>query len=443
MSLAAVVILAGTSSLWAVAGLGDIKFDGSLEVSGKSSNNEVNYDKRVNDHIGNTGTRVRLGMNAQVTEGVMGRIEAVRSPRLYGSAPTNVQTEQPKWTFQNAFVDVDNLWTVKARLGRQYIGNEGDLLWHFGPKYDDNLNVTAIDGLLISRNWDKASVSAFTGKANDTAANISGPVNNNDINLSNVEVNLKLIPNNNIRLAYMRGDAVLTQASSNDDVTLLIYRIGTSGELLDNMITYQAEINANGGKNKNSGTKVTYGGKMYDLGVGYNSPDLMVGKVNANVGYLVASGDKNATNNKDKSFHDFSFIGAGNVSGRYYGEIFGRSNIVGPTGTIDSGASGQGLRVWNIGVKFIPKIDPKASLAIDYYNVNTDKKGALAAGIYKKVAREVDFTLGYKHSDNVGLTAGYAVMSPKDVITGGPAFKHDAVTKLFARTTIKWGGEEK
>lgn len=292
MSFAAVVILASSTSLWAAVGLGDIKFDGALEVSGKSSNNETDLNKSANDHIGNTGTRVRLGMDAKITEGVVGRLEAVRSPRLYGTAATTVQTEQPKWSFQNAYVDFENLWTLQARLGRQYVGNEGDLLWHFGVKYDDNLNVNAIDGLLLSRKWEKVDASLFTGKAQDTAANISGPVNNNDINLNNIEANLKLFANNNIRLAYMRGESVLTQATTNDNITLLIYRVGTNGSLMENMITYTAEYLANGGKNKGSGTKVTYSGNAIDLGAGYNSPETPVGTFAANIGYLTTSGDK-------------------------------------------------------------------------------------------------------------------------------------------------------
>jgi len=446
MSFAAVVLLASSTSLWAAVGLGDIKFDGSLEVSGKSSNNETDYDKSLNDHIGNTGTRVRLGMDAAITEGVTGRLEAVRSPRLYGTAATTVQTEQPMWSFQNAFVDFENLWTLQARLGRQYTGKSNDLLWHFGPKYDDNLTVTAIDGLLLAKKWDKVDAEVFTGKAQDTAANISGTVNNNDINLNNIEVNLKLLPNNNIRLAYMLGKSVVNQAATNDDITLVIYRLGTNGSLLENMITYQAEFMANDGKNKGSGTKLDYSGSALDLGAGFNSPDLCIGKVSANIGYLMTSGDKNNTDSKDKSFHDFSLLTGGNVSDRYYGEIFGRSNVLNgpsPVGSIGSGTNGQGLEILSLGAKFIPKFDPKASLAVDYYNFTAAEKGAQAASTFDKYGNEIDFTLGYAQSDNVMLTGGFAMLSPDDLLTGGGAAKDDSVNKLFARATVKWGGEEK
>src|SRR5262245_14877839 len=96
MALAIVVLLAGATRSCALVGMGDVKFDGSLEVNGISANNEnesAGTASAVNDHRGNTATRLRLGMNAQITEGVKGRLELVRSPRLYGTAPTTITGE--------------------------------------------------------------------------------------------------------------------------------------------------------------------------------------------------------------------------------------------------------------------------------------------------------------------------------------------------------------
>src|SRR5687767_15300972 len=121
MAMAIVVVFAGVPKSWALFGLGDVNFDGSLEVSGNSAKNETDFSP-ANDHRGNTATRTRVGMNATVTEEVMGRLEVARSPRLYGTAATTVSGEELLWSFQNAYVHFDDLLGFKVRLGRQYVG---------------------------------------------------------------------------------------------------------------------------------------------------------------------------------------------------------------------------------------------------------------------------------------------------------------------------------
>ncbi len=128
MALAIVLVLAGATRSWALVGLGDINFDGSLEVSGNSATNEEDGGNPANDHRGGTITRVRVGMNTQVTEGVKGRIEAIRSGHQYGTGATDVTTEEGLWDFHNAYVDLENIFGSNWRLGRQYVGNPGDLV---------------------------------------------------------------------------------------------------------------------------------------------------------------------------------------------------------------------------------------------------------------------------------------------------------------------------
>src|SRR5688572_22262927 len=155
MAMAIVLVLAGVTQSWALFGLEDVSFDGSLEVSGNSANNETDFSAS-NDHRGNTATRTRVGMNATVTEGVMGRLEVARSPRLYGTVPTSVAGEEFLWTFQNAYVHFDDLLGFKVRLGRQYVGEPGDLVWNISPTDDDSLTLNSIDGLLLQcRHYEK------------------------------------------------------------------------------------------------------------------------------------------------------------------------------------------------------------------------------------------------------------------------------------------------
>src|SRR5262245_59756623 len=123
MALVAIVLVATVArSSWALFGLGDVTFDGSLEVRGNASNNETDFGNEVNgvgsgtnDHRGDTATRLRVGRNAQVTEGVMGRVELIRTPaRQYGTAPTTVAGEEGLLTLHNAYVHFDDLFGFKV-----------------------------------------------------------------------------------------------------------------------------------------------------------------------------------------------------------------------------------------------------------------------------------------------------------------------------------------
>src|SRR5437762_5917426 len=146
MAMFAICVVATSTQLWALAGMGDIKFDGSLEVNGASANNErdlggitATVTPTGNDHRGVTDTRVRLGMSATVTENVTGRVEVVRSPNsaanqaLYGGTGTNasptVHDELSSFEFSNAYVDIKDIWGMDAMLGRQYQGDPGDIVW--------------------------------------------------------------------------------------------------------------------------------------------------------------------------------------------------------------------------------------------------------------------------------------------------------------------------
>ncbi|MCB4755434.1 MAG: alginate export family protein [Elusimicrobia bacterium] len=450
MALAVGLILAGASTLYAMEGLGAIKLDGSLEVSGDAADNEVDYNDAQIDHRGNTATRTRLGINVELTEDALGRVELVRTPAtagtdaMYGgqNKPSSVADEEGYFLIHNAYVELSNLWGLKARLGRQYYGNPDDLVLYYGPLNDDSLTVNSIDGLLLqSRHWDKLDVDLFVGKIqeNGGVANTDATAGNGDVNLNDLEATLKLIPELNVRAGYILADQKNTNAT-NDNNTLIIYRVGANGSLLENLVTYRAEYLQNAGENGRDANKIKYKGNAIDLGVGYNSPDLGVGKVGAWINYAKGSGDKNSTDNKDKSFRDLS-------PGRMYGEIFGKSPVIlgGDPGLgLDpsTGTMRLGLQVFNIGAKFVPTSLEKLSVKLDYFLLSRAEEKLNGVKMGDKFGSEVDLTLGWAQTNNIGLEAGYAMLSPDDALTGMGAVNDDAVTKLFGRVNVKWGGEE-
>jgi hypothetical protein len=169
-------LMAFPAGIWADAlGLKNIAFDGSLEVLGQQAQNETDFRDSRNDHRGNTITRMRLGMNADLAEDVSGRVEAVRNSDngnqvQYGDPgrPTSVTTEESLITFQNAYLDLRNfLYTDLVRLGRQYGGRQGDLIAYYGPNNDDAMSVTALDALQVKKRIDRFDALFVTGKVHE------------------------------------------------------------------------------------------------------------------------------------------------------------------------------------------------------------------------------------------------------------------------------------
>lgn len=436
MALAAIALMVSASAN-ALVGLEGLSWDGSLEVSGFSAKNEADSNDTANDRRGGANTRVRVGVNADVTEDVKGRLEFTRTGRQYGTGATTIAGEEGLINVQNAYVDVEKLWGFNARLGRQYVGNPGDLVWRVGPFEDDAMSVNAIDGLLVGRSWDFIGFDAFTGKSSEDETSVADTDANDgpgDVNVNAVHAWLPtILPGGKIWLGWING-ADLNTSSSADDNRLNIARLGANGGVLENLLTYRAEYLKNFGQNRVTGTKVKYEGSALDLGLGVNVPENSVGTLGVAADYTWTSGDDSKGNDDDKSFRDLSAVGL-QASDRYYGEIFGKSNAFTggtPLGQgLDLGGQSDGYQIIHLGVTLKPAFATKSWWRLDYFNYGADKN--------KDYGDEWDLTAGYKHTDNVGFEAGYARFNPDDgvLVTGAP---DDATQKLFGKVKIKWGG---
>ena len=452
------VLVAGLPARsWAMLGFENITYDGSLEVSGVNGNNESDFKDGQNpdDSHSDVDTRVRIGMNAPITDDVSGRLEFTRTGSRWGrnfagtaGGANSLQNEQDNIKINNAFFDI-TLWGWRWRAGRQYVGNEGDLVWFIGPRQDDILSLDAIDGLDVRRAWDRVTIDIFGGKAREN--NPQGGTNDvGQVSLKNITATFpNVFPNSNIWAGAIWGSNSNSSATS-DSTKLQIYRVGINGGVRENFLTYRGEVLANGGENNvlttvPGGSKIKYKGKALDLGAGLNLAETSAGGFSFGGDFLWTSGDKDATDNSDKSFRDLRAVGVVSTD-RYYGEIFGRSNGLSfvPLGEgIDSSASGgTGYTIIHLNALFKPAFAPKTWARLDYYNFgSTENNITVAPGTTVNVGdygSEWDLTLGYRHSDNVGFEAGYAMLMPDNALTGA-GNPSDNVTKWFARTKIAWG----
>ncbi|OVE77668.1 hypothetical protein BVX98_02065 [bacterium F11] len=479
MAAAIVTLFVSAATSWALVGLEDVSFDGSLEVSGASLKNAADQQDSIHDRAGGVNTRVFVGINAQVTEGVTGRVEFSRTGEQYGHTrgasndgtnANNVDTELNIISVQNAFIKIaDVAFGVGAILGRQYVGKPGDLVWNISPSDNDVLSVAAIDGLTLMRDWENVKSNLFIGKAieddTQTGTNI-GDAAPGDVNLNSLDLEFPtIVPNGNVNIGYLWGVAENTGISG-DANKLTTFRVGINGNIQENRFTYRAEYFQNGGEDKGTNlpgggvNKVSYGGNAIDLGVGYNSPETEAGLFNVRAGILMASGDDNATDGDDDAFHDFAILtGAMNTgtSDRFMGEIFGKSSVfssqaagfpvAGGSAGVETGAQGVGMEVINIGVTYTPPIlENKLSAALDYWIFDTSESGDnSAAPKADEIGDEIDLVLTYAQSESVGIDLGLAMFSPGNGVVGtatSPAPEDDDIIKIFTRAKVKWGGEE-
>jgi hypothetical protein len=418
-----------------------------------------NDDAATSDHRGGVNTRQRLGINGDVTEGAKFRVELGRGDGQFGksvsgsgASSSSLQDEQNAILVNNVYLDIVNIYAgIDARLGRQYVGNPGDLVWNISPTDDNNLTFNAIDGLLLQHRHKYVQTDLFFGKMveNETRAgtnqsDLAGTLNN-DVNLNSLDLVFPtIVPGGRINAGFLWGEGEDTSQTS-DSNRLKTYRVGVNGGVMDNRLTYRAEWFGNDGSNKApSGVETKYEGSAIDLGLGFNIPEGPGGSWGFNANWLMGSGDDNTSDNKDESFHDFSILGF-NTSDRLMGDIFGRSNTLGggtPLGQgLDSGAQGQGKEIINVGFWFGPKFCPRSTWMFNWYTFNTVEDGANSAGPQEdKFGDEIDLSWMWKHSENVNMVFGYAMLSPDNAITGtSPTAPDDDITQFSAKLNVKWG----
>lgn len=448
-----------------ILGLENIKADGSVEVSGQSANNEVDHSP-ANDHRGGANTRVRIGLSADVTEGVKGHVEASRTSNggaadasSYGNAsrPSSIATEEAQIRFTNAYIDLDNFLGLNlVRLGRQYAGRADDLLVYYGPLSDDALTIRSIDALSVTKKLGPVDLGLATGKVveSQTVGATESAATQGDINVSwitagyTADLGAAKLP---LELGFYQGTNGQASNTTTDNQNLTIIDVRVGANLLADALKLNLEYAVNGGQQNGANTATTpasagdYKGNALLFGVAFDNADL---GFNLHGRYANASGDDPSEANpaaEDDAFHDFSVLGSAS-SGLRYGEILSESNaFVGPTGYgLDTGANGRGLNIINIGGSYaLPFMDKKFNVMADYYMAQVNE---VVSGADDGIGSEIDLSVGYKHNDSVHASIGWAMLAVDDGLANGfgtgTTGPDDAINKLFAKLSVSWGNEE-
>lgn len=476
---AAAVLAAGSS--WAHAldlNLSSIKVDGSLELKSQSATNETDFVNTANDQRNSTRHKLVLGVGGELTEGVMTRFEAVRTPLgglgtagQFGQVAQSAWGEQVNLRIENAYLGLDDIiWGINAKIGRQYVGDAGNLVMYAGHYDDDNMTVGGVDAVNLHHKCGPVDVNYLHATTNDTktltGSDYSGGGLRSVVRSLGAMFNLKDVTGSDmldLPLGIKWHHATNQGAAApSDNVNLGIYELNAGLNLMENMLMLSLDYGTNMGQRNTAtaaGAMVKFKGSLLALKGMLDHKD---SGFSAWVQLVTASGDDDngeptagVTSVDDKSWHDLSAFGM--APRKSYGEILGKSNALSAVPLLqglDSGSPltvnthGRGFQVTNLGAGYVlPVMNNMLKVTADYIIAAANKLRGTSAtngvadgtGTSKDLGTELDLTLHYMKSENLGFKLGYASFDPETLSAGlGTGATADAVTKLFAHAMVKF-----
>jgi hypothetical protein len=407
--------------------LKNFKYDGKVEVNAYTSNNNNDNNGDTDDKTSDVDTRVQINMGFDLAEDVDAVVSVVKNDRQYNGTSQDVNTITTKLFVEQAYLNLKGVLGFDHKVGRQYYGNEGDLVVYAGPQgwpYPTNygvgtaMNVTAVDAYT---GWYTNGKLALHGIAGKTANNNAYP--NVDTDVTGIVGKYNLMELLNVgAYVYEKKDYV---AAGGKDITLDVVGVKADGKVEGLNLGYYGEMAKNYGR---QAAGVNYTGSALLLGA--NMDLNVMGKWTFSGEMAMGSGDKDAAD-KNKAFQAIA-------SDYRPGLIWGGLN--GMSGLANTGVNNTGLTTWNLGAKWNPEFAEKLTLCGKLINLTpTEEKVNGTATGYDKIGNELDITAKWQHNENVALGAYLAYFSiDKDysAVMGGT--DDEATTLLGLTLNVKF-----
>jgi len=373
--------------------LKNFKYNGSIEGQGFVVNNAKDFNKDASDKFGEVNHRVMINAGFDLNEDVAATVSAVKCNRQMGDAPEKVNTIIDQFQFEQAYLTLKGVFGVDHQIGRQYYGNDGDIVIYYGPAnwYTRGLNTfaVALDGWTSKWSKDKLGVTALLAKQTE-----GNTTTNDDIDVYGVTASYDYSEIVKPSAYYYEAKDYNTLAKLNN---LQVIGVKANGKYAG--VEYGAEYAMNMGMNRNltSTTNKEYKGSAMKVNVSYAYDFL--GKVNLMGEYAMGTGDKNAADSSDKSFQD--------INANYRpGLIMGGIGVNVPTAITGL----NNLTTWNVGANWAPEKISKLNLCAKYYDFSyTEKVGAV-----EHIGSEANLIATWTHSQNVAFKAGLAMFMPDE-----------------------------
>jgi hypothetical protein len=383
--------------------LKNFKYDGKIEVNAFQVK-DTDYNKNAADKTNDVDTRVQINAGFDLTEDVDAVVSIVKNNEQYGDAGRgeDANTIMDNMFFEQAYLNLKGVLGFDHKLGRQYYGNEGDLIVYYGPQgwpYTSAMNRNAIDGYT---GWYKTGKWDFHGiLAKDADTNLVG---DNDEDIFGLNAKYDLMEEVKLTGYFYRYNEQSGTAFAGPADHLDTFGVKAMGVFKG--FEYNAEVAKNMGKNNrlinNVGGAATndYTGMAFLANAKYGMD--LAGKITFMGEFAMGSGDDNvaATDDEAASFYSPN-------SDYRPGILWGGSHL-----SVIGGAGLSNLTTFNLGAMWNPSNAEKLTLGAKYFNFSPTEKLTGTAKSYDTYGNEFDLCANWQHNESVGLKAYYAMFMP-------------------------------
>ena len=419
----------------------NLKTTGELEVLSVFGKNVADASNSLSDDYRNTQTRLIFGLSFDLLDDVHSNVTLTKNNRYYGQ----INREKGYVTYSgmayeyipdsrgenlddlinNIYVDeanvvVDNfLGLGNFKIGRQFYGDEGDLVVYYGPKHGaETLQIDSLDAMrldFVSGNHTGHLVWGKSYSSYDTS--IEYQLEDTHETFAGISDMYKFSDNLNVG-GYVYNGRTGKDSVSLDGKNLWVVGAKAKGDILG--INYYAEGAANCGKAEmvNGETTPKYTGYAMLAKLAY-PVNLGAASVKPRFMFALGSGDSSG-NDVSNQKEDSNFYGIN--SDFRPAEIFGNANDFllyryNSFNDYNTPNALSNLTVYNVGIDLTPAKLDKLSVSADAFKF----KITSIDGGASHLGSEVDIKVKYKCSEN--LTVG---------ITGAQFYPEEAVKNYIA-----------
>ena len=198
--------------------LKNLKLGGQWDIQTTSAQNVTDFVTRANtlaggsgpgavayngnDRIGHASTRIMVKLDWDMLDDVHARVTLVKGAfnvaasthaRTYGQISQNTHDFQSAVFIEEANVKIDKIMGfLDLTAGRQFYGEEGDLIIYYGPRNNYGLTISAVDMFRADWNGENMSVTGIAGKTSDTGITTLGSTSIGNTDLRGLTASFKM-----------------------------------------------------------------------------------------------------------------------------------------------------------------------------------------------------------------------------------------------------------
>lgn len=425
--------------------LKNFKLSGKIELQGTASRNVRDFqtgnsgDGAVSgqDRIGDMQTRVLLSGDWDVLDDVHARVTLRKNDRVWGNASQAAITgAADAFKVDESFIKIDKLGGhVDTTLGRQFFGEEGDVVAYFGPKTNlygmivDSIDAARFD--LSGENW---TATAFSGKPTANGAALgTAATGQKDIRAlilgckghENMQAKVYVWnqATHNSNTALGGSPSTANAGAKNDN----LYVAGIKATVKAGPAWIRGEFDKNFGENRQTETATVAGSSRYSgwaalLNAGAKIDVGSLGMVTPWGEFGYGTGNRDSKSNQNTGFTSINTdYRPGSLYGRFAANAGGATTFADGIGATAAGsANGLSNRVVKgVGVKVVPTNLNKLTVAASAWDFSFENTGRKTSGVptaqpaiggngNRHIGTELDLELAWQHSENVLVKVGAA-----------------------------------